>query len=159
MKKIAIIGVLFALVLAGCSKPMASAKVVSDVEYYSRSYAANTNDTYYAVRWALKAVNIPVANEDLNNGVITTKWIPVSSGSHYIELFGRPDYGATNSYHQIDVHISSDQGRSLVKVGSRIKTLAANFKSSGNIEKKVLDEVGNFLRTSEPDITNLGINE
>ncbi len=159
MKKALILCAIVAAALAACSKPMVRAKVLPDVHYYSRSYAANANDTYYAVRWALKDVNMPVATEDLNAGIITTKWEPVTSDSHYVEMFGRPDYGVTNSYHQLEVQISFDQGRSMVKVGSRIKSLVARLQTSGIIEKKVLDGIGNFLRNSEPDITNLGVSE
>ncbi len=142
-----------------CSKPLATAKIAPDVEYISRSYAANANDTYYAVRWALNQVGLPVATEDLAGGIMTTKWVPVTSDSHYIELFGRRDYGVTNSYHQLDLRISYDNGRASVQVASRAKTLAANFKSSGIVERKVLDLIGSYLRNGEPEITNLGISE
>ncbi|MFA4874285.1 MAG: hypothetical protein WC690_02990, partial [bacterium] len=135
MKKALIFCALIALAFVSCSKPMASAKVAKDVQYYSHTYAANANDTYYAVRWALKEVGMPVATEDLNAGIITTKWEPATSDSHYVDTFGRPDYGVTNSYHQLEVQISTDQGRSLVKVGSRIKALAARVKSSGVMER------------------------
>lgn len=145
--------------LPACGKPMAHAHVAPPSEYFSEDYAASANDTYYAVRWALKDAGYPVEKEDLAGGVITTKWLPVTAGSHYIEVFGRPDYGVTNSYHQLEVRISPEGGRTLVKVGSRAKTLVYNLKSSGVEERKVLEYVGDYLRSSEPDITNLGINE
>jgi hypothetical protein len=159
MKRIAVAFILCAALLGGCSKPLAQAKVVDDLNFLSRDYAANANDAYYAVRWALKEVGIPVESEDLPSGVIKTKWVPVTSDSHYVETFGRPDYGVTNSYHQLEIHISFEGGRSVVKVASRAKTLASNFKSSGVIERKVLDATGDYLRGAEPTITNLGISE
>jgi len=147
------------LLLAACGKPMAHAHITPPSQYFSEDYAASANDTYYAVRWALKNAGYPVEKEDLPGGIITTKWLPVTAGSHYIELFDRRDYGATNSYHQLDVRISPEGGRTLVKVGSRAKALVYNLKSSGVEERKVLEYVGDYLRGSEPDITNLGINE
>ncbi len=151
--------VLAALTFAACSKPLATARIAPDVQYVSRTYAANANDTYYAVRWALNEAGLPVASEDLAAGIITTKWVPVTSDSHYIELFGRRDFGVTNSYYQLDLRISFDGGRAQVQAAARAKTLATNFKSSGIQERKVLDLIGAYLRTSEPEVTNLGITE
>lgn len=159
MKRAIILFALLAFALPACSKPMVSAKVLPNMDYFSRTYAADANDTYYAVRWALRDVGLPVATEDMQNGVLTTKWEAVTSDSHYIPMFDRRDYGVTNSYHQLEVHISTDQGRSTVKVASRIKSLSPYLHSSGILEKKLLDSVANFLRNGEPELTNLGISE
>lgn len=145
--------------LAGCSKPMAEARVASDIKYFSRTYAATANDTYYAVRWGLRQAGFPVAVEDLNAGTVVTRWMPVTSDSHAIMVFGHPDYGVTNSYHQLEVRISFEGGRSKVEVGSRVKTLVAGLASTGVSERKVLDAIGGYLRTNAPTITNLGVNE
>ena len=145
--------------LSACTKPLANARVAPDVQYISRSFPANANDTYYAVRWALNEAGYPVAGEDLASGIITTKWVPVTSDSHYIELFGRRDFGVTNSYYQLDLRIGYDNGRATVQIAARAKTLAANFKSSGIEERKVLDFIGSYLRIGEPEITNLGVSE
>ena len=56
--------VVVSLLMASCSKPMAVAHTDS-VRYFSRDYAAVPNDTYYAVRWALKENDLSVAEEDL----------------------------------------------------------------------------------------------
>ena len=48
-------------------------------------------------------------------------------------------------------------GRTIVKVGSRVKTIVNNLHSSGIVEYAVLNDVGNYLRKSTPDLTNLGI--
>lgn len=159
MRITSLVLILAAAMLAACSKPLATARIAPDVEYLSRSYAATANDTYYAVRWALTEAGLAVASEDLAAGVITTKWAPVTSDSHYVDVFGRRDYGVTNSYYQLDLRISFDGGRALVQAAARAKTLAARFKSSGIQERKVLDLIGAYLRTNEPEVTNLGINE
>lgn len=145
--------------VSSCAKPLASAKVAKDVEYASRDYAASANDIYYAMRWALVECGYPTSNENLQDGVITTAWVPVKSSSHYVDTFGRPDYGVTNSYHQLEIQVVPDGGRTTVKVGSRVKTLVARLKSSGTEEKKILDSIGTRLRKSEPTLTNLGIDE
>lgn len=138
---------------------MKDAQVAKSVEYESRDYAAGANDIYYAVRWALVECGYPVANENLPDGIITTAWVPVKSDSHYVDVFGRPDYGVTNSYHQLEVQVVPEGGRTTVKVGSRFKSMLAYLKSSGFEERKVLDRIGDRLRKAEPTVTNLGIDE
>ncbi len=150
---------LIAMVCSSCSKPLVSAHVEKDVRYFSKSYAATPNDTYYAIRWALKETGHPVAEEDLPKGIITTAWVPTTSDSHFVEMFDRRDYGVTNSYYQLDIRVVDSSGRALVKVGSRVKTLVNKLKSSGEVENRLLVEIGNFLRKSTPDVTNLGVNE
>lgn len=140
-----------------CAKPLATAKVLPEVNYISREFAAVPNDVYYSVRWGLDQHGYEVATEDLENGIITTAWRPVTSDSHYLPFFNRRDYSVTNSYHQLEIHISSQDGRSRVKVGSRIKSLVSNLKSSGIEERKVLASIGDYLGTSEPEITNLRV--
>lgn len=150
---------LLLFLLPSCSKPMADAKVAKDVEYVSRDYAADANDIYYAVRWALVECAYPLANENMQDGIITTAWVPITSNSHYVEIFGRRDFGVTNSYHQIEIQVVPEDGRTRVKSGSRFKTMVANMKSSGVEERKILDRIGDRLRKTEPEVTNLGIDE
>ena len=132
---------------------------MDEVRYFSRDYATDPNDAYYAVRWALKENDLSVADEDLPAGVIKTSWVPVTSDSHYLALFGRRDYGVTGSYFQLEIHLVERGGRTQVKVGSRAKTLVNNLKSSGEVEYAVLNDIGNYLRKSAPEITNLGVND
>ncbi|MBN1283334.1 MAG: hypothetical protein JXA24_06150 [Proteobacteria bacterium] len=159
MSRTAISLALIALFCAACAKPILTGRVSPDVRFVSQDFAANPNDLYYAVRWALKEAGYPVDNEDLPGGVITTKWTPVTVDSHYMEVFGQKDYGVTNSYHQLEVRIVPQAGRSLVEVGSRVKTIAHGLKSSGTEERRVLACVGDYLRSGEPNLTNLGITE
>lgn len=150
---------LIVLSFCACAKPLATAKVEGKVDFVSRDYAATPNDVYYALKWALVELAYPVADENLTDGIFTTNWLPVRSDSHYIMLFNRQDFGATNSYYQLELQVVPQGGRTLVKVGSRIKSLVVNMKSSGFEERKVLDSIGNRLRKSEPELTNLGVNE
>lgn len=147
------------MAMAACAKPMVSATVKPDVDYVNRDYAAVPNDIYYAARWALGQRGYPIANENLAEGVLTTAWVPVGATSHYIPLFNRHEYGVTDSYHQLEVQIVPGGGRTEVRVGSRIKSLAAMLKSSGTEERKILDDIGAYLRKAEPAVTNLGMEE
>jgi hypothetical protein len=150
-----VVAVVFAA--SACAKPLATAKVLPDVNYISREFAAEPNDVYYSVRWGLDQNGYAVAHEDLKSGIVTTTWQPVTSDSHYVPMFDRRDYIVTKSYHQLEIQISSQDGRSRVKVGSRIKSLVSNLKSSGIEERKVLASIGDHLGTGEPEITNLGV--
>lgn len=151
---------LAALALApACTKPLAYAKVVEPQATVSRDYAATANDAYYAIRWALDAEGLPIATENLAEGLLTTTWMPVTSDSHYISVFGRRDYGVTNSYHQLVIKVVPEGGRTRVDIGSRVQTLVSRLESSGIEEGKVLDKVGDCLRKAEPSLSNLGIDE
>lgn len=151
--------VLLAAGLAACSKPLASARVQPNVDFVSRTYAAVPNDVYYAVRWALVEAGYSVGSENLADGVILTAWQPVRSSSHYVPLFNRQDFGVTNSYYQLEVRIVPGDGRAEVQVGSRLKTLVSNMKSAKTEERRILDDIGSYLRKGEPTVTNLGVDE
>lgn len=163
MKRTVIAGLIAAAIvcmaIASCTKPLASAIVQPDINFASRDFAAVPNDIYYAVRAALQKEGYGVASENLQGGVIESNWVPVTSDSHYMPIFGRRDYGVTNSYHQLEIQIVPMGGRTEVKVGSRAKTLVASLKSSGIEERKILDDIGDALRKSEPPLTNLGTEE
>lgn len=158
MRHLALIVILISGLAASCAKPLATAHAV-DTNYFSREYAAVPKDVYYAVRWALKERGISVAEEDLPGGIVKSSWMPVTSDSHYIAIFGRRDFGVTNSYYQVEVQLTDRSGRTLIKVGTKVKTLVNNLHSSGEVEYAVLNDVGNYLRKSAPEITNLGVNE
>lgn len=143
----------------GCSKPLADARIQKEVRYESRDYAAVPNEVYGAVRWALDENGYALDKEDLPGGRITSTWVPVTSDSHYIILFNRPSYLVNNSYYQLIVRVIPGEGRTKVKVGTRIKTLVSGLMSSGVEEKKMLASIGNYLRESDPTITNLGVTE
>lgn len=157
--KIKFLFLILSLALMSCSKPLATAKVAKDTGFVSGSFATGTTEAVAAVRWALKINGYSIANENLQEGVITTTWVPTKTDSHGIELFNRRDFGVNGAYHQLEVRVSSENGRIRIDVGSRVKTLVANLKSTGIEERKVLSEVGNYLRTSEPNLTNVGLDE
>lgn len=157
MKRLVSFGVVALFVVAAaCAKPLVTAKATKDVAYLSRSFPAELNECYAAVRWALRASGYPIANENLSNGIITTTWIPATSDSHVIMLFGHPDFGVTGAYHQLEVHVASEDGKTRIDIGSRVKSVASKVESTGIEERKVMSEIADYLRVSEPTITNIG---
>lgn len=158
-RTIALLIVAVVALVAACSKPLVTAKVSESPDYYSSDYAATANDIYYALKWALRDLHYAIDSENLQEGVVTTTWLPVKSDSHYLGVFGRPDYGVTNSYYQLRVTVEPQGGRTEVKVESCVKGIVPYLKSSGVEERKLLSAIGNYLRKGEPDISNLGIDE
>lgn len=158
-RELNIILAVLVLAAAGCSKPLVTAKVDPNVGYVSKSFPAGTAETIAAVKWALKINGYSLSNESSQDMTITTTWAPTTSDSHAIDFFQRRDYGVNGAYHQLEVQVSPEEGRTKVYVGSRLKTIVARLRSTGIEEKKILNEVGNFLRTSEPTVTNLGLEE
>ena len=153
------IAAIAAWMVVGCTKPMADARIVRDVKYISRTYAANAVDVFDALKIVLDDDGWGIDAENRSVGTLTTSWHPATSDSHYIELFGQRDFSVTNSYYQLDINVAMLDGRTEVKVAARAKSLISNLKSSGIEENAVLDELGDVLRKGAPDITNLGINE
>lgn len=146
--------------LSSCNTPLVGARVARDIKYVSEVFPAGKEATYYALRWALKNHGYPVAEENIKKGYFKTSWVPTTSDSHAMEVFGRPDFGVNGAYFRMDVNIISEgPDSSRVEVGSEIKSVASGVKSTGIEEKRILREAGRFLRVSEPNITNLGIEE
>lgn len=141
-----------------CTKALVQAQTIP-VEARSRSYVASPNDVYYAVRSSLEHAGYDVASEKLEDGIITTTWIPATSDSHYYRVFDRKEYGVTGVYYMLEVSIAPDDRRTRVNIVAKTKSLAGNVTSSGIEEKKILKKVANALRRSEPSISNIGITE
>ena len=153
-----IVGIL-ALMLGACDARHVGAQTAEDIHFYDHEFAASPNDCYYALRWALKISGYSLAKENLKEGILTTTWMPTTSDSHYMSVFAHRDYGVNGGYHQIEVRVVPQGDKTLVEVGSRVKSVTPNLVSSGVEEQRVLAEVGNYLRSEEPNISNEGIVE
>lgn len=154
---------LVAFAFAGCMKPALTAKEQA-LEPVDRVFDADANQAYYAIRWALAATGYPVGSEDLQNGVIGTTWISTGAGSQYLDPFERQeqtsrDRGNNSGYYKMAFHVQPEGGKTRVTVTSYVRSLVANLKSSGEQEQRVLHKISDYLRTAEPDVTNVGVKE
>src|SRR3989338_7668450 len=122
---------------SGCTKTLRTAKP-SQPQMYKQTFAASPNDIYYALRWALRSYGYPIAEEDLQNGVIKSRYVPVKATSHYVNVFARPDYGVSAGYHQLEVRLIPQNGKTEVQIGSRIQSMIARLRSNGTEENLVL---------------------
>ena len=139
-----------------CAKVFRVAKPAQP-HYYKKTYAASANDIYYALRWALRANGYPIAEEDLKNGVLKSRYVPVKANSHYLPLFGRQDFGANGAYHQLEIRLVPHNGTTEVQIGSRIESIVAHLQSAGTEEQMILQKVGDYLRSPNAQVTNLGV--
>lgn len=146
------------MTIFGCAKVYRTAEP-SDPKFIERQFLATPNEVYYALQWALKVSDYPIAEENLAGGIIHTRYVPVKATSHYVEIFGRKDYGVTGAYHQLEVQVLPAGEETKVRIGSRVKGIVSNLKSSFTEEKKVLADVSNYLRDPNVRITNLGVKE
>ena len=158
MKKLLFIVLSVAMATLSCAKVFRVA-TPSQPHYYKQTFSSNANDLYYALRWALRTYGYPIAEEDLQNGVIKTHYVPVKAYSHYLELFNRHDFGINGAYHQLEVRLVPQNGKTEVQVGSRIQSIVAHLKSAGTEEQMILDKVADYLRNQNVQVTNLGLRE
>jgi len=148
------------VVAGACNKPFLRAKTSKNVEFESKEFNATANDCYYALRYAFKVNGYMMGSENLRDGILTTTWEPVTSDSHYLQVFDSRDYGVTGAYYQLEVRVvPRGNDRTKLEVGSRVESVASGLKSSGVEERKILATVGNYLRKHEPVMTNEGIEE
>ncbi|MBI4367623.1 MAG: hypothetical protein HY543_12475 [Deltaproteobacteria bacterium] len=149
---------LLLFVCGGCAKPMirANARMLTPI---TRTFSADPNRVYYAIRWALAAQRYPVARENLPEGIVTTAWLPTTSDSHFIRPFQSRDFGVVPGYHQIEIRVEPEGGASRVSVTSRLKGIVAYMESSHRAERAVLDEIAHYLHSGDLGVTNLGAEE
>lgn len=160
MKKAILTAAVLACVGVGCTKIYRVAKPTAPV-LFKQKYSAGANEIYYALRWALKTYGYPIAEEDFQNGVIKTRYVSVRAHSHYIEVFGRKDYGVSGAYHQLEVRLQpqGSGGQTEVQIGSRVQAVVSNLKSNGSEEKMILAKISDYLRSPTVPVTNLGVQE
>lgn len=149
-----------AVLLSACANPSVHAReqVMNKV---SRTFNADANKTYYAVRSSLKDGGYPITLEDLKNGVIKTGWRASKADSFYLNPFGHTDYGANGAYYMFEINIVPDDSGSRVAVDviSHVKSMASPLLTSEIYEKKLLKKIAEYLRPADIDVTNIGIIE
>jgi hypothetical protein len=149
--------VVLMLCALACGKPLVRASTYRMTPVVAQ-VSGGTNATYYGVRWALAERGYPVAFEDLNSGLVTSAWVPVSVDSHYIQPFTTRDYGTVGAYHQIEVRVMPGGGQTRVAVQSRVKSLANGIRSSQREERAIIAEIQKYLHGTQIDVTNVGVN-
>ena len=149
---------------SGCAKPAFHART-QEPKYYGRVYTATEEEAFSVAKFVLKTSGYPIDSEDAKEKPAVSRWVPVGADSHAVLLFGRRDYGATGSYRQLEIHVapaSGDEnmeGKVHIEVGSRVQSLVARIRSTGEQEKLILDRISDTLRPANAVVTNTGLQE
>ena len=122
-----------------------------------------STDTYTALEKTKKALDIlgyEIVTVDESRNQITTGWKPVTSDSHYMNLFGRPDYAAADgAYYQVIANISQTGSKVEVSLSTNIQSVAGKLSSSKRIENDIFKQINTYLRSPQIIMTNVGVQE
>lgn len=153
-------GSVLALIFLGtaCSKPLVHGRD-REMEPLTREFSAPQTDVFEAAEQALKDLNYKVEYANKYEGVLRTGWKPTTADSHYIELFGREDYGTNASYYHLAVRVEKADGKTSVEVSAPVRGIVGKMKTSHRVESALLDEIADQLRPADVHPTNIGIVE
>ena len=145
---------------SGCATPLAEGKVYP-MKPVSKVISADANTIYYGVKWAFQEMGYPLGPEDLAGGVIESKWVPTGAGSHYVNVFNRKDYGATDGayYKMVIKIIPGVEGGSRVEAKTEVNSIIMNVETTGDKERAVLQKISEHARGNFIKVTNLGVEE
>lgn len=124
------------------------------------SYSTNQVTIIAALRESLKLFGYEIHLVDEERGKIISGWRPVESDSHYAKLFDRRDYGVSDgAYYQVVIDLIQEGPQVKVMVGTLVKSLAGRLESSGKVERRILDQLADNLRSPQIEMTNVGVTE
>lgn len=150
--------ILAVVVLTGCTKPLIYGKD-RPVEPILQTFAASPVETYRAAKEALKNRGYKIAYDSEEKLLLRTGWRSTTVDSHYVDLFGRKDYGTVGAYYQIIVQVGEREGKSEATVTAQPRSIVPKLKTSGRVEKKILAEMADLLRSDDIQVTNVGLQE
>jgi len=141
----------------GCTK-----KIV-----YSRNYNTQPRTSlYYADKTALmenarriiENLDYSILSYETETGKIVTGWKPVESDSHYLNLFGRKDFGNTDgAYYQLVIDVIPEGPKLKVLASTTVKTIVGKLNTNNVVERRFLDKLDNVMRSPQIEITNVGM--
>lgn len=121
--------------------------------YNSDSYSSGEN-----IQKAIESLGYAVTRAEDTATRFTTAWTSVPPGSHYLNLFNRKDYSASQgSYYQLIIEVTDLSPRMRVSVSTQIKSVSGKLSSAHVIENKVLARIDDFLRSPQIEMTNVGV--
>lgn len=150
---------LLAAFVGGCATPLAEGKLYQ-MPPIAKEISASPNAIYYATRWAMDECGLPIGIEDLQGGVIESKWVPVSPATHYVDVFHSPDYTTAGSYYKMIITIiPQDNGKSKVEARTDVKSIVNNTRTTGEKERDILAKIALHARGYDINVTNLGVED
>lgn len=156
---ILMIGLWFSLTAQLCTK-----ELVYGRDFYTdpihETFPNGKGSVMAAVQKTLDKMGYETQVVDESKGEYITGWKPVAVDSHYFNLFDRRDYGAADgAYYQLVVSLSDVGSRVKVGVGTKVKTIVGKLKSTDRVERKVLAQLRDYLRSPVIELTNVGVKQ
>ena len=145
-----------AIVFSACSKPKLYG-TLQNSEKLVRYYQADPDETFRAVKQALLFQGYSLKKVDEESRSLETYWQPTTSDSHYVEVFGRKDFGTVGAYYRIQVKVEEWNNGSRVSLVNVANSIISNLKSSYREEDRVLTKVDDFTRRRDIQVTNIGL--
>lgn len=134
---------------------------------YGRNYNTNPWKAYFetdnasvvsSLEKAFAKFGYEVVESDSSRGRFLTGWRPVEADSHYFNMFERRDYGISDgAYYQMQVDLSQESEQVKVVISTTVKSISGPLESSGKVEKRLLTQLQDFLRSPQIEMTNVGI--
>ncbi len=145
--------------LTSCNKAIVHSK---DKEFppLSKTFSSTPKETFEAAQKVLEREGFKIARADDDAGLIQTNWISTKAASHYLELFGKKDYGTVGAYYRITVKMEEKENKSKVDVFTTTRSIiTGRLHSAYSEERKFLSKMTDYLRKDDFEITNVGVDE
>jgi hypothetical protein len=143
--------------LAACNRVMLHSKD-KDMDPVVQVFPVGTDDAIKAAKEVLIKRGYFIERDD--SASLRTKWQSTKATSHYVDLFGRKDYGVVGAYCQIVVKVTDKDGKAEVSVSAPIRgVITKRLFSSNQEEKKILKKMADAFRKEDFEITNVGVSE
>lgn len=144
---------------SACNKPIVKSR---DKEFdpLSKTFSNTPNEVFEAAQKVLEQAGFRIARADKDAGLIQTNWISTKATSHYLELFGKKDYGTVGAYYRMTVKLEEKENKSKVDVFTTARSIiTGRLHSDYSEEKKFLSKMTDYLRRDDFEITNVGVDE
>lgn len=150
---------LISFAFSACNKPLVKSR---DKEFapLSKTFSHPSTETFEAAQKILEQAGFRIARADKDVGIIQTNWISTKATSHYLELFGKKDYGTVGAYYRMTVKFEEKENKSKIDVFTTTRSIiSGRLHSDYSEEKKFLSKMTDYLRRDDFEITNVGVDE
>ncbi len=151
--------VLLLALTAACTKVVVRADETKTAPV-TKKFSADVASVFQKSRETLNQLGYSLLNADEMSSVLETRWMPTTSDSHYLALFGRRDYSASQGgYYKLVITAEQQGNYAGVTVYTALKTVAGKLDSSEVVEKRFLKKLGDALRRPQIEVNNVGMEE
>lgn len=142
--------------LGACNKPNLYG-TIQEADSVVRNYQVAPTEAFRAAKEALVFRGYSIKTIDAQNMTIETYWQPSTSDSHYVLVFGKPDYGTVGAYYRLVIKVKPRSDGSQVIITNVAKSFISNVKSSEVAESSLFEKISDFTRRQDIQVTNIGL--